>query len=183
MFAKVCGLTTKEQIDNAVELGYDAVGIVTYKKSKRYCPPDTAVELADYAKGKITSFVVGMSYGDVRDAASSFDYIQIYEVKQAVPNLVLATKEAPPSDLGVDYVVYDASMGSGLFREFPSWIKDSRHKIIVAGGLTRDNVCRVISHVQPFGVDVSSGVEKNGIKDMGMMKAFIDAVRSCSRDT
>ena len=54
-------------------------------------------------------------------------------------------------------------------------------RIIVAGGLTRDNVCRVINHVQPFGVDVSSRDEKGGVKDIGMMKAFIDAVKSCTR--
>ena len=73
MFTKVCGLKTKEQIDKAIEYGYDAIGIVTYAKSKRYCPPKTAIKLAKYAKGKIKSFVVGLNYSDVEEAAPVFD--------------------------------------------------------------------------------------------------------------
>jgi phosphoribosylanthranilate isomerase len=179
MFTKVCGLTTKEQIDKAIEFGYDAIGVVTYNKSKRYCPADKAMQLAEHAKGKIKTFVVGINYSDVKEAAPFFDYTQIYEFIQ-VPNLVLASKEIPPSDLTYEYFVYDASAGSGVFKTFPEWITHNPDKLIVAGGLTKENVCDVIKGIQPFGVDVSSGVEKDGVKDIRMMKEFIDAVRSCS---
>ena len=179
MFAKVCGLKTKQQIDKAIEYGYDAIGVVTYIKSKRYCLPEIAVQLAEYAKGRIKSFVVGLTYDDVRNVAHAFDHIQIYEKRQ-VPNLALASKEMPPSDLKYDYFVYDASIGSGIFKEFPEWIKNRTDKLVVAGGLTKDNVCEVIRAIRPYGVDVSSGVEKDGVKDPAMMKEFIDAVRSCS---
>lgn len=179
MFTKVCGLKTKEQIDKAVEFGYDAIGVVTYPKSKRYCSHEKARELAEYAEGKIRSFVVGINYSDVQDAAPYFDYVQIYELKK-VPKLVLASKEMPPPDLNFKYFVYDASIGSGVFKEFPDWIKNSPHNIIVAGGLTKDNVCDVIRDVQPFGVDVSSGVEKDGVKDIRLMKEFMETVRNCS---
>lgn len=179
MFTKVCGLKTKEQIDKAIEYGYDAIGIVTYIKSKRYCPPETAIKLAEYARGRIKSFVVGINFSDVQEAASAFDYTQIYEMKQ-VPNLVLASKEMPPSDLIYEYFVYDASIGSGVFKHFPEWIKNRTENILIAGGLNKDNVCDVIREIEPFGVDVSSGVEKDGVKDLSMMKEFIEAVNSCS---
>lgn len=179
MFTKVCGLKTKKQIDKAIEYGYDAIGIVTYIKSKRYCSPEKAIKLAEYARGRIISFVVGLNFSDVEEAASAFDYTQIYEMRQ-VPNLVLASKEMPPSDLKHEYFVYDASIGSGVFKEFPEWIKNSSDKVLVAGGLNKENVCDVIRDIQPFGVDVSSGVEKDGVKDLTMMKEFIDAVNSCS---
>ncbi len=178
MFTKVCGLKTKEQIDKAIEYGYDAIGVVTYAKSKRYCPTSEAVELAEYAKGRIKSFVVGLTYSDVKDAAAAFDYTQIYETKQ-VPNLVLASKEIPPSNLYYEYFVYDASIGSGVFQQFPDWVKDMAGKIIVAGGLNRENVCSVIKDIKPFGVDVSSGVENNGVKDLRLMREFIEAVKGC----
>lgn len=178
MFVKVCGLKTKEQIDKAVDCGYDAIGIVTYSKSRRYCPTEDAIELADYAKGRIKSFVVGLTYKDVKDAAGSFDYTQIYEPVQ-IPNLVLASKEMPPSDLKYEYFVYDASIGSGVFKQFPGWINDMAGKIIVAGGLSKYNVGSVIRNINPFGVDVSSGVEINGVKDLTLMEEFIEAVRSC----
>jgi len=178
MFTKVCGLKTKEQIDKAIEYGFDAIGIVTYIKSKRYCPLKDAIELAGYAKGKIKSFVVGLNYSDVEQAAPYFDYTQIYEMKQ-VPNLVLASKGMPPPDFKYEYFIYDASIGSGVFHQFPKWVKDMSEKIIVAGGLNVKNVCSVMQDIKPFGVDVSSGVEKDGVKDFNMMKEFIDAVNSC----
>jgi len=178
MFAKVCGLTTKAQIDKAIAYGYDAIGVVTYPKSKRYCATQKAMELADYAKGRIKSFVVGITYRDVKDVADLFDYTQIYETRQ-VPNLVLASKEKPPLDLDYEYFIYDASIGSGVFHPFPTWVKDMAGKVIVAGGLDMENVCSVIRDINPFGVDVSSGVEKDGVKDFTLMKEFITAVRNC----
>ena len=100
MFTKVCGLTTTAQIDQAIEYGYDAIGVVTYIKSKRYCPPAKAVELARYAGGRIQRFVVGLSYSDVAEAAHAFDYIQIYEAKQA-PNLAFSSRLSPTSSTTV----------------------------------------------------------------------------------
>jgi phosphoribosylanthranilate isomerase len=178
MFVKVCGLINTTQIDKAIAYGYDAIGVVTHQKSKRYCPPEKAKKLAEYAKGKIKSFVVGLAYSDVQDIAHIFDYTQIYEEKQ-VPNLVLASRERPSSDINYEYFIYDASMGSGIFQEFPKWLKDMAGKVIIAGGLNKDNVCSVIQDIKPFGVDVSSGVEKDGVKDFMLMKEFIDAVRNC----
>lgn len=182
MFVKVCGLKTEEQIDKAIEYGYDAIGVVTYHKSKRFCPPARAKELALHAKGKILSFVVGLNYSDVEEVAAAFDYTQIYEKRQ-VPNLVLAAKEMPPPDLRYDYFVYDASIGSGVFAGFPEWLKNGSEKLLVAGGLNKDNVCGVIRDTRPFGVDVSSGVEKDGVKDLALMKEFIDAVTGCDCQT
>lgn len=178
MFIKVCGLKTREQIDKAIEYGYDAIGIVTYSKSKRYCSAQDAMKLAAYAKGKIKSFVVGLTYNDVQEVAHVFDYTQIYEARQ-VPNLVLASKEIPPPDINYEYFIYDASIGSGIFQQFPKWVKDMAGKVIIAGGLNKENVCSVIQDIKPFGVDVSSGVEKDGAKDYRMMKEFIDAVKNC----
>ncbi len=178
MFVKVCGLINTNQIDKAIEYGYDAIGVVTYHKSKRYCSPEKAKELAEYAKGKIKSFIVGLTYGDVQDVAYLFDYTQIYEKKQ-VPNLVLASKEIPPSDINYEYFIYDASIGSGIFRAFPKWVKDMAGKVIIAGGLNKENVCPVIQDIKPFGVDVSSGVEKDGVKDFKLMKEFINTVKNC----
>jgi len=180
MFVKICGLRTKEQIDKAIEYGYDAIGIVTYHKSKRYVPPVEAAELAIYAKGKIGTFIVGLYYNDVSAAAPDFDYVQIYE-PIPLANLVLAAKDIPLTRLAYRYFVYDASIGSGIFGPFPDWLKGLSAKLIVAGGLNKDNVCAVIKDLHPFGVDVSSGVEKDGGKDFFLMKEFIDAVRSCER--
>ena len=178
MFTKVCGLTTRQQIDKAIAYGYDAIGIVTYAKSKRYCPHAKALELAMHAKGRVKTVVVGKTYEDVKDVAHAFDYTQIHEARQ-VPNLILALKEMPPAAIQYDYFIYDASIGSGTFKPFPEWVKTMADKIILAGGLNPQNVCAVIKAIRPFGVDVSSGVETQGVKDFGLMKAFIEAVKNC----
>jgi phosphoribosylanthranilate isomerase len=178
MFVKVCGLKTKEQIDKAIEYGYDAIGVNTYSNSKRYCKNDVAIELANYAKGKIKTFVVGLTYSDVESVAYAFDYTQIYELKQ-IPNLAIVSKEFPLPTLDYKYYFYDASIGSGVFEEFPAWVKEKADKIIVAGGLNAENVCSVIKQIKPFGVDVASRVETSGVKDLKLMKEFITAVRNC----
>ena len=176
MFVKVCGLKTVEQIDKAIAYGYDAIGVVTYARSKRYCPPRTAIELAQRARGAIKSFVVGMTYSDVQAVADYFDYVQICEARQ-IPNLAFSSKEPPPPQIQWEYFIYDASLGSGVFGRFPQWLEQMTGKVIVAGGLSAENVRTVIQDLNPFGVDVSSGVEKDGVKDFGLMKQFIDAVR------
>ncbi len=179
MYTKVCGLVSKDQIDKAIEFGYDAIGVVTYKKSKRYCSAKKAVDLARYAKGRIKTFVVGVTYDDVKEAAYAFDFTQIYEKKQ-IPALALSSKEIPPTDLDYEFFIYDASTGSGVFQKFPAWLKNVPGKLIVAGGLNSDNVGDVIKEFKPFGVDVSSGVEKNGVKDFNLMLNFIEAVKKSS---
>ena len=178
MFVKVCGLVDTAQIDKAIEYGYNAIGVVTYSKSIRYCPPAKAIKLAEYARGKIDSFVVGLHYSDVKAAADAFDYVQIYEHKH-LANLVFASREKPPKDLYYSYFMYDASVGSGVFKTFPEWLKDVEERLIVAGGLNKENVCDVIKKIKPFGVDVSSGVEKDGAKNYELMKDFIGAARNC----
>jgi phosphoribosylanthranilate isomerase len=54
----------------------------------------------------------------------------------------------------------------------------AKYPIIIAGGLNPRNVRRVVASLKPWGVDVSSGVEKKGVKDINKIKAFIKAVRS-----
>ncbi|WP_234536462.1 hypothetical protein [Streptomyces shenzhenensis] len=110
-FVKVCGLTQEQQIDWAVELGYDAAGIVVTPKSKRYCPPGRAVALAGHARGRIPVFAVALAYAETAAVAEHFDVIQIYETAD-VPNLALASATPPEKpDTAVPRLRCGASRG------------------------------------------------------------------------
>jgi phosphoribosylanthranilate isomerase len=180
MFIKVCGLTSKKQIDWAIELGYTAVGIVLHQPSVRYCNPGMARELADHAQGKITVIAVGLDFKEVKDVYDNFDYIQIYSYEK-LDRLILAGTEVP-ADKEFSYFLYDMSRGSGEYHEPPRWILDMRERLIISGGLNVKNVTDVIHRFEPYGIDVSSGVEKErGIKSYSLMKKFISEVNHAVR--
>ncbi|GAB2557375.1 phosphoribosylanthranilate isomerase [Nocardia heshunensis] len=177
MFVKVCGLTTEEQIDWAVELGYSAIGVVGTTKSKRYVEAERARELAAYARGRIRSFVVAFDKSEVAGVIDDFDVIQLYNWT-ALPNLAYCSATAPEPGQDCEYFFYDASTGSGVFAAFPDWLEQVPGQVVLAGGLNADNVVGVIEAHRPFGVDVSSSVEISpGVKSFDAMREFIQATK------
>lgn len=175
MFTKICGITRPEEIDWACELGYDAVGFVASARSKRYCNRETLLSLAAHSKGRVLTFCVAHRYDELEGVASQFDVIQLYE---PVLRSNLAFSSASPPTFPCEYFFYDASVGSGVFREIPTWVGELPGKVVIAGGLNAENVGTVIRKFRPFGVDVSSSLESSsGIKDFKAMQVFQEAVR------
>lgn len=180
LYMKVCGITTVEQVDWAIELGYDAIGLMRAQKSKRLVDVETAQKLAEHAAGKIDTFAVGMTLADVAPLLETVDTVQLYEYAE-VASLALASETPPTSTKGLDYWFYDASHGTGTFAEIPDWVTEVDARVILAGGLNHHNVAEVLARYRPDGVDVSSGVESSpGVKSYSLMKQFIDAARGLS---
>jgi phosphoribosylanthranilate isomerase len=180
-FVKVCGLTEEQQIDWALELGYDAIGIVVTPRSKRYCPPEQAVRLAGYARGRIPVFAVALTYAETAEVAEHFDTVQIYETAD-IPNLALAAGTPPERPEALQYFFYDASAGSGVFADIPAWVAGVPGKVVIAGGLDEHNVAGVFEAFGPYGVDVSSSVETApGVKSRAKMASFVAAARTSGR--
>lgn len=177
-FVKVCGITTFQQLDWAIELGYDAIGLMRVPSSPRYVNYELAKELAQAAKGRILSFGVGLTLDQVEDIRKLVDTIQLYE-EVNVESFALASTTSPQHPEKLNYWFYDASHGSGRFEEIPEWVSAVDTKVVIAGGLTPENVAGVVKKFQPYGLDVSSGVEaERGVKDRNLMENFIQAVRS-----
>ncbi len=180
MFVKVCGITSPEQIDWAVDLGYSAVGIVLHPGSVRHRPADYARKLALYARGKISTVAVGLTFDEVSRCYHDFDFVQVYE-KCPADRLISAGDTEERSREGALFL-YDATRGSGEAKEIPSWLHDVAYRLIISGGLKAGTVGEIIRKYRPFGVDVSSGVEsRRGFKDYMLMKQFITEVHNALR--
>lgn len=180
LFVKVCGITTQQQLQWAIELGYDAVGFMRAPQSKRLVDVATARQLSAAADGKIKTFAVGLTLEHVAPLEDTVDTLQLYEPAD-VPSLALASATPPQETTGLDYWFFDASHGTGTFVEIPAWVHDVKTRVVLAGGLRPDNVADVVAMHRPDGVDVSSGVETGpGVKDYELMKAFIAAARGAT---
>jgi len=175
MFVKVCGIKSIEEIEWAIELGYSAIGIVVYEKSKRFVNYDNAIKLFEFAKGKIFTVAVSLNCKDVMKYRDYADFLQAYE-ECFYENFIFATEREPLNE-NFKYLIFDKSRGDGNFSEFPDWILKYRERLIIAGGLNHKNVAEVLEKIKPFGVDVSSGVEFNNVKNYELMKKFINEVR------
>lgn len=189
---KICGLSTVEAVETAVLAGADYIGFV-FAESKRQVSLEQAHELAKLVTGKtkIVGVFVSPSLEDLEQAIAQvpLDIVQIHGMfdealipKISVPvirAIQLSDQEAQVSSQA-DYLLFDAPVaGSG--RTF-DWdlLKDQKiqQDFFIAGGLTMDNVRQARETFQPYALDVSSGVETDGHKDIEKIKAFIEGAKA-----
>ena len=201
MFAKVCGLTAVETVDVAVSAGADAIGVVMHQGSPRNVDEDTAHRIVDAARGRVDTVLVT---GDLPAAEAAriaqrlgVDVLQLHgaytqddfaDALAIFPRLWRATslKHDPPLEVGAygeQVLLLDAPKpGSGEQWDYTALAeRNLTGDWLLAGGLTPDNVAQAIAQADPWGVDVSSGVESSpGVKDDAAIRAFLTAVRAAS---
>ena len=197
MFVKICGITSEEDALLAVAMGADAVGFVFAPSSRQIAPQ----KAADIAKRLPTEIVtVGVFRHETRQrivdivhqaglrAAQLHGHETATDsrwVRARVPLVIKAFASGDPGlddadDYGADAILIDSAVpGSG---EVFDWSlaegAPSNRKVILAGGLTPDNVADAVRRVRPWGVDVSTGVESApGRKDARKLRAFIQIAR------
>ena len=199
---KICGITRIEDAMAAAQAGADAIGFVFDLKSPRHVTPDQAHAIARQLPPFVT--VVGLFVNAAPDMIESvlsrvpLDLLQFHgsETPQQCrryhrpyikaipmqPDVDLHEKArlyADAEGLVLDTAVAHVAGGSGQSFDWNLVPRDLGKPVILAGGLTPENVAEAVRTVRPFAVDVSSGVEQNkGIKDAGKIMAFIDAVRN-----
>ncbi|WP_107941993.1 phosphoribosylanthranilate isomerase [Metasolibacillus fluoroglycofenilyticus] len=192
---KICGLRTAEHVEAAVKAGADFVGFV-FAPSKRRVSIEEAALLAKHIPAHIKK--VGVFVNEEADViqtiakAVSLDYIQYHgdETNDFIQQVGLPALKAfsvrnaddikKAATFAVEYYLFDAPGtdfrgGSGHTFDWSLLKKANiaQEKVIVAGGLTPSNVADAIQLIHPAAVDVSSGVEKNGIKDATLIQTFI----------
>lgn len=204
---KVCGITNAEDALAAVEAGADALGFIFYEKSPRYVVPAVAANIIAELPPLVTPVGVFVNEGlaTVRSIMDTCglamaqlhgDENVSYCRELARPAMkalrlrdrgsLLALAEYQGRG-GVRGFVLDAFSelsygGTGQITDWGLAAEVAKSTpILLAGGLTPDNVTEAIRTVRPYGVDVSSGVESApGKKDHAKMRAFVDAVRVVS---
>lgn len=193
---KFCGLTGDCDIDAANELRPEYVGFVFAPKSKRYVTPERAAELKCRLAAGIEAvgvFVNDNLYHvaellnrgviDIAQLHGSEDEEYIGHLRQLTGKPIIrafriktAEDIAEAEKCTADHVLLDSGAGTG---EVFDWklIKNMKRPYFLAGGLSPDNVENAVEQLSPYAVDVSSGIETDGVKDKAKMAAFAAAVR------
>ena len=205
---KICGLTNADDAAVAVAAGADAVGFVFHKKSPRCAEPAVVKAIVK----ELPPFVlpIGVFVNEdakvVRDIMDSCGLalaqlhgdetaaycemlgrpvLKAIRLRDRRSFLALAEFQGRAGVRGflVDAFSAEAYGGTGQVVDWPLAAEAARvARILLAGGLTPENVAQAIQQVRPYGVDVSSGVESRaGKKDPEKVRAFVQAVRLVSR--
>jgi phosphoribosylanthranilate isomerase len=199
---KICGITRIEDAMAAAQAGADAIGFVFDPKSPRHIHPDQALKIARALPPFIT--IVGLFVNAAPDTIEGvlghvpLDLIQFHgdekpeqcrryhrsyiKAIHMQSNIELREKARLYGDatgLLLDTYVADVAGGSGQAFDWNRVPRDLGRPLILAGGLTPENVGAAIRQVHPYAVDVSSGVESSrGVKDAAKISAFVEAVRN-----
>jgi len=185
---KVCGITRVEDAHYAEACGADAIGVVMFSDSQRSVSPQQAREilssLAPSTLGVIVTHTTSehelqeiLSLGpDAVQVSYPFSFPAHRDVK-----VFRVVKRGDPLVSDADAFVVDESHGGGK-RYDPTFASDvvSRSKVpvVLAGGLTPENVREAIEQVHPDAVDVASGVETMpGVKDKEKVRLFLERCR------
>ncbi len=197
---KFCGLSRISDIEAANELRPDYIGFVFASKSKRYVSPERAAELKCSLEAEIKAvgvFVDDTPYHvadllnrgiiDIAQLHGSENEEYIGKLRQLTDKpIIRAYRIKTAEDIAeaekstADYVLLDSGAGTGMTFDW-KLIKDMKRPYILAGGLSPDNVESTFEQLTPFAVDVSSGIETDGMKDKAKMAAFAVSVRGGNR--
>ncbi|SEO56748.1 MULTISPECIES: phosphoribosylanthranilate isomerase [unclassified Luteibacter] len=199
---KCCGITRVDDVQLAARLGADAVGFVMTRKSKRFVDPSTAATLRDAVPPFVgivalvmdddpayVAEVVRVLRPDMLQfhgvetqaecAAHGVRWLKAIAMGEGAPALARLRDYPAAAGLLLDGHGLGEQGGSGQRFDWSLMPKDLAQPLILAGGLTADNVAEAIRVARPWAVDVSSGIEASpGIKDRAKMERFISAVRA-----
>ena len=203
---KICGITRVEDVLAVVRSGADAIGLVFFEKSPRHVSIEKARQLADALPPFVTvvGLFVNASTETVREVLSCVPldvlqfhgdetpeycgqfhkpYLKAIRVKTGVDLLQCAALYRQAQGLLLDAHVEGIPGGTGAVFDWALIPKDLPLPLVLSGGLDAENVAGAIEKVQPYAVDVSSGVESGkgintlkGIKDAEKIASFMHEV-------
>jgi phosphoribosylanthranilate isomerase len=208
LWIKICGLRTHEAIDAAVQAGANAVGFVFHAASPRNLDPMSAVELSRAVPAGVERVAVFLhppqSLVDEVLASVRPDWVQtdaedlaglslpadqrvltvLRSGSRQVVELLTATSPRARGESRTMRCLFDSERsGAGERADWPQAARlAASTELVLAGGLDPCNVAEAVRAVRPFGVDVSSGVERErGVKDPARIREFVHEARQAER--
>ena len=199
MRVKMCGMRTIAAACAAEEAGADYIGFIFVKKSRRYVTPETARAIARAVhRVRTVGVFVDAPMDEVNRIAAfvGLDYVQLHghetaEMARMAERPVIKayrygddfdaeTANVYPAEIIlVDSYVKGAAGGTGLafhWQEAAREIARVTKPVLIAGGITAANVGEAVETFHPFGIDVSGGLEEDGVKSKAKITAFMAAV-------
>ena len=200
MFVKICGTTSEEDALLAVAMGADAIGFV-FAPSPRQVAASLAADIVKRLPPEVVTVGVFRNESPQRVVEivnrTGLRAAQLHGgetaehtrwVRERVPFVIKGFAAGDPAvrragDYGADVVLLDSPRpGSGQVFDWSLAEAPSRTRVMLAGGLTPDNVGDAVAQVRPWGVDVVTGVEAEpGRKDARKVRAFIANARAAGR--
>lgn len=199
---KICGITNLEDAHAAAALGADALGFIFVPDTPRYIEPEDAKRIIS----DLPPFIITVGvFADVLPEVilqtvetCGLNAVQLHGSETPEycseingPKLIKASRVKDRNSLStlpdykvsaylLDTYIRGKKGGTGETFNWDLAVEAKRYgRIIIAGGLTPENVARAIRHVRPYAVDVGSGVEASpGKKDHSKVKAFIENIRA-----
>jgi phosphoribosylanthranilate isomerase len=204
---KYCGITRLEDAQTAVSLGVDALGFLQTRKSKRFIDPPRARAIRETLPAFVSAVVLFNNDDETwiaeslrlvkpdiiqfhgtesRALCESFGLRYVKTIGMGEEGVVERTVAEHPNAVAylLDSNKPGEQGGSGVTFDWSRIPTNLPKPLILAGGLTCDNVANAIRTVRPYAVDLASGIESApGIKDAEKMRRFIEEVRRGCSDT
>ncbi|HIQ32132.1 MAG TPA: phosphoribosylanthranilate isomerase [Methanothermococcus okinawensis] len=206
MFVKICGIRREREL-RIVERYGDATGVIVESESKRRISLERARELIKISSipvFTVSTLEDFQSWAEVVEKTGS-EYIQIHSdmdveairrLKEEYDVFIMKAFKVPKRSTSperdaedlikrilryrdvVDRILLDTGRGCGVTHDHRvSRLVCRRFPVVLAGGLNPENVREIVDYVQPFGVDVSSGVERNGEKSEDLIRSFVERLK------
>ncbi len=199
---KFCGMTRQVDVDAAVALGVDAIGLILAERSPRRLDIPAARALRAGLPPLVTAVALVMDapltqlreilsvvrpqliqfHGEESDAdcrAAGCAYLKVVGMGGGTDAAAAMARHPGAAGFVLDGHAPGQPGGSGLKFDWSDWPAVAPRPLVLAGGLTPDNVFEAVRRLRPFAVDVSSGIESApGIKCPERMARFVEAVRA-----
>ena len=203
MRVKICGITNIEDAEHCVSLGVDALGFNFYKESPRYIEPNKTQEITHFLPPFVSTVgvFVNTDADDINKISEqcNLDYVQLHgdespndclKIKAKVIKALRIENEDDiqsisqfqglATSLLLDTKSESAYGGTGKVFDWGIALKakDYDMPVILSGGLNAENIARAIGFVNPYAVDICSGIESSpGIKDYNKLEELLSVIR------